>query len=790
MPKTTSPPAAGVTLRIRGLVQGVGFRPFIWRLAHRHHLGGRVLNDGSGVLIEVWGEPQRLDTFIRDIPEHCPPLARIDHVEQQPLQAQSGHSFEIVDSRQGNMQTGVAADAAICQDCLDDINDPLNRRYRYAFTNCTHCGPRLSIINNIPYDRCHTSMAKFKLCDDCQAEYDNPADRRFHAQPNACPVCGPRLWLEPAADFIEAVDDIERAAELIRQGMIIAIKGIGGFHLACDALNEQAVSRLRQHKQRDAKPFAMMAKSVDMIRQYCRVTDYEADLLSSPQAPIILLDKKQAISRPLASQIAAEQSELGFMLPYTALHTLLMQEMDAPLVMTSANLSDFPQCIDNDLARQQLTGLADYFLMHDRDILHRLDDSVVWVVNGQCRMMRRARGYAPHAIMLPQGFDNGSDLLAMGGELKNTFCLIKNGQAVLSQHMGDLENAAVLLDYENAIKLYQRLFNHRPKILAVDAHPEYISSKLGMQQAVEYGIEPITVQHHHAHIAACLADNGWPIAAGKVLGIVLDGLGFGEDGELWGGEFLLADYSSSIRLATMRPIALIGGALAMREPWRNTYAHLQAAFDWSDLQKQYPELELIQFLQQKPLATIDAMLTNKLNTPLASSCGRLFDAVAAAIGLCRNQISYEGQAAMALENRVSQALLISEKDQGYSFVIDKHSAIPRLLADKMWQALLDDLQHGVAEAVIVSRFHLGLADGLMKMVLYLQSKQQTRLDNIVLSGGVFQNRVLFQLVDSKLKEAGFNVLTHRWVPANDGGLAFGQAMVALARTMKEKAVCV
>ena len=833
MPKTTSHPVTGVTLRIRGLVQGVGFRPFIWRLAHQHQLAGRVLNDGSGVLIEVWGQPRRLEAFVRDIAEHCPPLARIDSVEQQPLQAQAGHSFEIVDSRQSEVQTGVAADAAICQDCLDDINDPLNRRYRYAFTNCTHCGPRLSIINSIPYDRCHTSMAKFKLCDDCQAEYDNPADRRFHAQPNACPVCGPRLWLEPAADFIEAADDIERAAELIRQGMIIAIKGIGGFHLACDALNEQAVSRLRRNKQRDAKPFALMARSVEMIRQYCRVTDYEAELLASSQAPIVLLDKKPAIARPLARQIAAEQSVLGFMLPYTALHTLLMQEMDGPLVMTSANLSDLPQCIDNDQALRQLTGLADYFLMHDRDILHRLDDSVVRVVNGQCRVMRRARGYAPQAIVLPQGFENGVDLpstssliqhhvacsvlgykpcsskqgagliagmkmchqhevlglLAMGGELKNTFCLIKNGQAVLSQHMGDLENAAVLFDYEKAIKLYRQLFNHRPEIVAVDAHPEYISSKLGRQLAADYGVEPVAVQHHHAHIAACLADNDWPLTGGKVLGIVLDGLGFGQDGELWGGEFLLADYASSIRLATMRSVALIGGAQAMREPWRNTYAHLQAAFDWAELQKNYAELELIQFLQKKPLATMDAMLANHLNTPLASSCGRLFDAVAAAIGLCRNQISYEGQAAIALENCITEAVLISEKNQGYPFVIDPDSEIPRLLADNMWRALLDDLQHEVAAAVIASRFHLGLAQGLVDMALYLQTKETTG-DTIALSGGVFQNRVLFQLLDRKLKEAGFNVLSHRRVPANDGGLAFGQAMVALARTMKEKAECV
>ncbi len=837
MSRTVSHSIAGVTLRIRGLVQGVGFRPFIWRLAHEHQLAGRVLNDGSGVLIEVWGEPQRLDAFIRDIPEQCPPLARIDHVEQQPLQAQAGQSFEIVDSRQSDMQTGVAADAVICQACLDDINDPLNRRYRYAFTNCTHCGPRLSIINSIPYDRCHTSMAKFQLCDDCQAEYDNPADRRFHAQPNACPLCGPRLWLEPAADFIEAADDIERAAELIRQGMIVAIKGIGGFHLACDALNEQAVSRLRRNKQRDAKPFALMARSVEMIRQYCRITDYEADLLASPQAPIVLLDKKSAIARPLASQIAPEQSVLGFMLPYTALHTLLMQAMDGPLVMTSANLSDLPQCIDNDQARRQLTGLADYFLMHDRDILHRLDDSVVRVINDQCQVMRRARGYTPQAIVLPQGFENGADILAMGGELKNTFCLIKDGQAVLSQHMGDLENAAVLSDYEKAIKLYRQLFNHRPEILAVDAHPEYISSKLGRQLAVEYGIEPVAVQHHHAHIAACLADNDWPLTGGKVLGIVLDGLGFGQDGELWGGEFLLADYSSSIRLATMRPVALIGGAQAMREPWRNTYAHLQAAFDWAELQKRYAELELIQFLQSKPLATIDSMLAKNINTPLASSCGRLFDAVAAAIGLCRNQISYEGQAAMALENCITEAVLISEKNKGYPFVIDSHSEIPRLLADDMWRALLDDLQHGVAAAVIASRFHLGLAQGLVDMVLYLSSTSQyraidpaphpkakffnkvflkrcwvdgedekenpvlqdevlglqtkeTTVDTIALSGGVFQNRVLFQLLDRKLKEAGFNVLSHRRVPANDGGLAFGQAMVALARTMKEKTECV
>ncbi|WP_198244309.1 carbamoyltransferase HypF [methane-oxidizing endosymbiont of Gigantopelta aegis] len=789
MSHLTEQPLASLRLHVRGVVQGVGFRPFVWRLADQYRLAGRVMNDGSGVLIDVWGESCRVEDFIRAVWEQCPPLARIDSIQQEPLPAPFGDSFEIVASQQGAMQTVVPADAAICKDCLDEINDPINRRYRYALTNCTHCGPRLSIIDSIPYDRRHTSMAHFKQCSVCQTEYDNPADRRFHAQPNACPVCGPKLWLEPEADSIPAIDDVDRAAQLIRQGFILAIKGIGGFHLACDVLNEQAVARLRHHKQRDAKPFALMAKSIEIIRQYCLVSEYEADLLASPQAPIVLLEKHPKTDHLLASQIAPEQSVLGFMLPYTPLHALLMQDMTAPLVMTSANLSNQPQCIDNDEVQRQLTGLVDYFLLHDRQVLHRVDDSVVKVVNGQCRMIRRARGYAPQSLLLPEGFEQGPDLLAMGGELKNTFCLIKDGQAVLSQHMGDLEDARVLKDYEHNLKLYQRLFNHQPEILAVDAHPDYLSTKLGMQKAAELGIEGVNIQHHHAHIAACLADNDWPLYAGKVLGIVLDGIGYGQDGELWGGEFLLADYCDFVRLATLRPTALIGGVQAMREPWRNTYAHLRAAFDWVELTKYYSGLELIQFLQQKPLTTIDVMLAKNINTPKASSAGRLFDAVAAALGLCREQISYEGQAAMALENQVSDVLLSREEGRGYVFLIDRQNEPPCLVADNMWRALLNDLQAGTPVDVIATRFHLGLAQGLAEMVMSLQTKEMA-WEAIALSGGVLQNRRLFQLLEKNLQEVGFNVLSHRRVPANDGGLAFGQAMVALARSIKGKTKCV
>jgi hydrogenase maturation protein HypF len=781
---------SGRRIRVRGLVQGVGFRPTVWRLAKEYGVSGQVLNDGEGVLIDAWGIDSQLDRFTQALMAQPPDLARIDGIEQQALDENPREGFHIVESQKSAMRTGVVADAATCSDCKKDCLDPHNRRYRYPFTNCTHCGPRLSIIQSVPYDRSHTSMASFTMCSACQSEYDNPADRRFHAQPNACSVCGPQVWLEPNENDVTAKDDIERAVILLQRGHILAIKGIGGFHLACDATHAQAVTHLRQRKRRYAKPFALMARDIEMICRYCHVDSIEAGLLASVEAPIVLLEKKTVIS--LAPDVAPEQKLFGFMLPYTPLHHLLLAGLDFPIVMTSANPSDTPQCIDNEQARSELKGIADYWLMHDRDIRNRVDDSVVRVVNHKPQILRRARGHAPASLPLPKGFEHAPDVLAYGGELKNTFCLIKNGEAILSQHMGDLENATVYDDFIHHLDLYQRLFDHYPTCLAVDAHPEYLSSKLGRSRAETEGIQLVEVQHHHAHIAACLVENQWSLGGGKVLGIVMDGLGFSEDGNLWGGEFLLADYYTYKRLGNIKPVALLGNHQAMREPWRNTYAQLVSSFAWEDLRASYSELELLSFLEQKPLQTLDAMIDKGMNAPLASSCGRLFDAVAAAVGLCRDRVAYEGQAAIALEASVTREHLITQEDHAYPFCIDSVDDVSVMNSAPMWRSLLNDLTQNMSAGVIAARFHLGLGNTLATMAQQLMNTGGTRLtDTVVLSGGVFQNQLLFERVAGQLHAAGYTVLTHSQVPANDGGLALGQAAIAVAQQLNnEETLCV
>jgi len=782
----------GRRIRVRGLVQGVGFRPTVWHLAHQHGLSGQVFNDGEGVLVRAWGFTTQLEKFIAALSRECPPLARIDSIEHELLIDEEfinnvPSDFNILESQHSESHTGVVPDAATCPTCVSDIFNSDNRRFRYPFTNCTHCGPRLSIITSIPYDRSNTSMSTFKLCLDCQAEYHHPVDRRFHAQPNACHKCGPRVWLSPAINTITAIDDIDAASVLLKQGKILAIKGIGGFHLACDATNKNTVQRLRDRKQRYAKPFALMAKNINVIKNYCHLDDAEEKLLYSSAAPIVLLDVLPTTC--LSSAIAPEQSVLGFMLPYTPLHHLLLQNMEHPIVMTSGNLSENPQCINNDDAMIQLKDIADFWLLHDRDIRNRIDDSVTRIVNGTPRLLRRARGYAPTSFPLPPGFEKTPDILTFGSELKNTFCLIKDGQAILSQHMGDLENASTYIDYEKNINLYQHLFSHQPTTLVVDAHPEYLSSKLGRDHAKTEQLSLIEVQHHHAHIAACLADNNWPLDGGKVLGIALDGLGMGEDNTLWGGEFLLTDYKSSERLASFKPVPLIGASLAMSEPWRNTYAHLMMALGWNKLHRQYKNLELVSYLDKKPRTTIDAILNKGMNSPLASSCGRLFDAVAAAVGLSQDKVMYEGQAAIELEMLVKQNVLNNEELHAYPFNIDIQPKTGLLFIEPrpMWQALLTDLQTNIASHIISARFHLGLAKIIVKMIEQLYTKiKNDKTQTIVLTGGVFQNRILFEQVTQRLHNVGYHVLSHSRVPANDGGIALGQAMVALAQIINKE----
>lgn len=773
-------------IRVRGLVQGVGFRPTVWRLAKQFHITGQVLNDGEGVLINAWANANNQQQFVQAIHDQAPPLARIDQIEytDQLLDLDKAPTdFHIEASQYNQAHTGVVADAASCHACIDDSLNKNDHRYRYPFTNCTHCGPRLSIIRAIPYDRQQTSMANFKLCEKCANEYNNPADRRFHAQPNACPDCGPKAWLEPHVDH-KAIDDIDACAQLLAQGAIVAIKGIGGFHLVCDATNNKAVSHLRQRKNRYAKPFALMAKDIQTIQKYCLVNEMEQQLLKSSAAPIVLLTK--TAHQCLASGVAPAQNTLGFMLPATPLHHLLFAQLDIPLVMTSGNLSQLPQAIKNEEAIELLGSVADYCLLNDRDISNRIDDSVTRVVNGKTQLLRRARGYAPSSLHLPKGFENSPDLLALGGELKNTFCLIKDSQAILSQHMGDLENARVYQDYLHNLSLYQQLYQHQPKWLALDKHPEYLSSKYARERAETDSITAIEIQHHHSHIAACLAENNWPLDAGKVLGIALDGLGFGDDNALWGGEFLIADYVDYQRLGHLKPIALIGSQQAVYQPWRNTYAHLRSAFDWKNLIKIFPNSELLRWLQNKPLKTLDAMLKKELNTPTASSCGRLFDAVAAAIGICRDQVTYEGQAAIELEALVTDELISQQQKYAYMLSINTQQ-LPYIIEPNMlWAEILSDLDDFTPTEVIATRFHLGLSNAIAEMVYNICETHTLKSKTVVLSGGVFQNQFLLTQVTQQLQQSSFTVLSHSKVPANDGGLALGQAVIALATIKKQQ----
>ncbi|WP_346836647.1 carbamoyltransferase HypF [Microbulbifer sp. SAOS-129_SWC] len=771
-------------IRVRGLVQGVGFRPLVWRLAQAYALRGCVGNDAEGVWIHACGSAAQLDRFVRALYREPPPLARIDAIERAPL-AQldfSVREFRIVDSRAGAVRTQVAADAATCADCLRDVFAAGGRRRHYAFTNCTHCGPRLSIVRAVPYDRANTSMAAFAQCDTCLAEYRDPADRRFHAQPNCCPHCGPQLWLElPQADAVRAAP-LRAVQQRLRAGAIALIKGIGGFHLACDATNAAAVAALRARKRRPAKPFALLARDLQMVRRYCRADAAESALLTQRAAPIVLMARGGAA---LAAGIAPGQNGYGFMLPATPLHHLLMAELDVPLVLTSGNRSGEPQCIDNVSARALLGPVADAALMHDRDIVNRLDDSVVRVVAGRAQLLRRARGYAPESLPLAPGFAAAPPLLALGGELKSTFCLLKDGGAIVSQHIGDLHNMAASGAFEQSLTLYRRLFDHAPQLLVVDRHPLYRASTIGAALAACEGLPLETVQHHHAHIAACLADNGLPPDTAPVLGIALDGLGYGADGTLWGGEFLLADYIDSERLASLAPVPMPGGEQAVRQPWRMAFAWLYRLFGGDVATLCAESGEFGAYLGGRPLGLLARMIDNDFNCPQTSSCGRLFDSVAAVLGLCRES-SFEGQAAMALESCASGAAPAAVGG-GYPFALETGTALPRLQPDAMWRALLDDLQRGAAVEVIAARFHQGLAGGIGRMVDHLGDVCGARwCGRVALSGGVFQNALLSELVLHQLRRRGLEVLQHRRVPANDGGLSLGQAAVAAARAIKNR----
>ncbi|WP_425107365.1 carbamoyltransferase HypF [Ancylobacter sp.] len=749
---------------VRGIVQGVGFRPFVWRLAQRLGLDGEVSNRGDAVVIVASGAPAVLDAFAAALAAEAPPLARVEAVERRTVPLFAGSGFAIAASAPGTVSVGIVADIATCPACRAEIADPAARRHRYAFTNCTDCGPRFSIVEGLPYDRSATTMRGFALCAACRAEYANPADRRFHAQPIACPNCGPRLWLEAGGEVVDG-DPVESAALRLCGGTILAIKGIGGFHIACDATSEATVAELRARKHRPTKPLAVMLRDPAMVQALCVAGDAEIAALGHPSAPILLLRLRP--ETVLAASVAPGQNRLGVMLPYTPLHHRLMEAVARPLVMTSANRSGEPQIFRDDAARVGLAEIVDGFLTHDRPIARRLDDSVVQFAAGRPQVMRRGRGLAPAPRALPAGFEEAAPVLALGGALKSAICLTTGGKALLSHHLGDLDEPATQDAFEQAFADYSALFDHRPAAIAVDTHPDYPPSRYGAALAQARGLPLIAVQHHHAHIAAVMAERGWPLEGGPVIGIALDGLGHGEDGTIWGAEILICDYRTSRRLGRLRPIPLAGGDAANREPWRVLLAHLDAALGPAAVPgAPFAGLQV---------ATLRAMIARGLNAPLASSAGRLFDAMAALLGLAPSRLSFEGEAAMALQAVAETAGVVPS----YPFGLAPMGDLMEIDPTPMWQAACADQAAGRAPGIIARRFHAGVAEAFASVALSLAA--QHGAGAIALSGGVCQNALLLEMLVAWLESSGRTLLLPGEVPANDGGLALGQAAVAAAR---------
>jgi hydrogenase maturation protein HypF len=752
-------------VKVRGVVQGVGFRPFVYRLAREHNLNGWVRNTSANVAIEVEGDAAALKSFITALETEAPPLARIEEVTASFHAPQGYVGFEIRGSRpqRGKYQL-VSPDIATCPDCLREVLSPNDRRYGYPFTNCTNCGPRFTIIEDIPYDRPKTTMRHFAMCPECQREYDDPLDRRFHAQPNACPRCGPRLELVSAGGrLIESQDVIKAASAFLRDGRIVAVRGLGGFQLACDATDETAVDTLRRRKRRPAKPLAVMMATLKDVARHCELSPEEEQLLSSPQCPIVLLRWRRSSSDVVAT-VAPNLKYLGVMLPYTPLHHLLLRETGRPLVMTSGNLSEEPIARDNDEALRRLKDIADYFLLHNRGISARYDDSVFMVVNGVPQPIRRARGYAPYPIFLPF---RSKQVLACGAEEKNTFCLTKDNHAFVSQHIGDMENEETLAHFENTIELYKRLFRVEPEVVAYDMHPEYLATKYARQVVSERGLPAVPVQHHHAHIVSCLAEHK---ARGPVIGVAFDGTGFGTDTAIWGGEFLLADYKGFQRLGHLEYVPLPGGAAAIKRPYRMALSYLYTLLDADFSLAGLP----LSGLDPEEVAVVKKQLTRGINSPPTSSAGRLFDAVSALAGV-RGRIDYEAQAAIELEMQAPDELGRIEK-MAYPFAVTPEQGLKVVRLGELISAVVRDVKNQVPVPLISLRFHQTVAEIITEVVRGIA--RETGVNEVALSGGVFQNRLLLRLTTTALKKASLAVLSHRLVPCNDGGISLGQAAIA------------
>ncbi|GHJ44481.1 carbamoyltransferase [Catellatospora sp. TT07R-123] len=747
---------ARLAVRVAGIVQGVGFRPFVYTLAHRLGVHGHVGNDPRGVFIEAEGPPEALDAFLTALDRERPPLAVVDSVAAHPLPPTGARGFRIVGSDPAGAQTTqISPDAATCSACLDETLAATGRRAGYAFTNCTHCGPRFTIVAAVPYDRASTTMAGFALCGPCAAEYADPADRRFHAQPVCCPGCGPRLRLSalPSGEPLTG-DPIATAARLLRDGAIVAVKGLGGYHLAVDATHPSAAARLRAAKHREDRPFALMAAGLSEAAELVEVDPAAAGLLADPARPIVLLPRRRRSPHRIADAVAPGCHEYGVMLPYTPLHHLLLRAAAHPIVLTSGNVSDEPIAYRDDDAATRLAGIADAMLAHDRPIRTRTDDSVARVVRGRPLLLRRSRGYVPRPLTLPVAARR--PILACGATLKNTFCLATGTQAVLSHHIGDLENEAVYRSYTEGVDHLRRLLGITPELVAHDLHPQYLST--GYAHSLDE-VELLGVQHHHAHIASCLAEHG---ERDPVLGVAFDGLGYGGDGTLWGGEFLVADLASYTRVGRLAPVPMPGGAAAVRQPWRMALSYL-------DSLGELPPLPVVERHADR-WPPLRSAARQRLNSPLTSSAGRLFDAVAALLDL-RDEVGYEGQAAIELERAAAGA----PPQPGYPARVEEAALLTLAGADLVRAAVADRLD-GVPVPVIAARFHAGLADLVAATCVLVRERHG--LGTVALSGGVFQNVLLLTGVTDRLTAAGFRVLTHSLVPPNDAGISLGQAAIA------------
>jgi hydrogenase maturation protein HypF len=750
-------------IKITGIVQGIGFRPFIFNLAKKHQVLGWVLNNEKGVFIDAESEDGNLERFIQDIPKLAPPLARIESFEVRHLEPLGYTAFEIKKSEETQEKfVLISPDVATCDQCLSELFSPQNFRHRYPFINCTLCGPRFTIIKDIPYDRHKTTMAPFTMCPICQKEYEDPSDRRFHAQPNACSVCGPSLRLEDRNGKEVFGDPIEATLNLLENGSIVAIKGLGGFHLACDAKNQDAVSSLRSRKFREDKPFAVMCRNLEEVKEHCEINEEEEKLLLSVERPIVILRRRE--DSTIGSAVAPYQNTLGVMLPYSPLHHLLLDGPLRALVMTSGNVSDEPIAYQNEEAKGHLRNIADYFLFHNREIHMRCDDSVTRIFEEKPYILRRSRGYVPFPIKLSFPIEM---ILACGGELKNTFCLTRGHYGFMSHHIGDLENLETLASFEEGIEHFKRLFYIEPNAVAYDLHPDYLSTQYALSIP---DIPKVGAQHHHAHIVSVMAENG---IGEDVIGVALDGTGFGLDGTIWGGEFMKVNLRDFDRLAHLKRVPMPGGSMAIREPWRMAMVYLSKAFgdETNNL-----AINLVRRVDPQKWEILKRMIEKKINTPLTSSMGRLFDAISSLLSV-RDEVHYEGQAAIELE-------MIADPEVGGQYPFHIYQEEKPMVIDpiEIVRGVVHDLIENVSSSIISGKFHRTIASLIINTCEVIRSKE--RLNRVALSGGVFQNILLLSLVTKGLKESGFEVHTHHSVPTNDGGISLGQAVICHMRLFK------